>query len=159
MLTDFLHCLADLLCFLTDFFRFLTHIRSTRLLLVARRSHLILTNPLEMKKIILSCLLLLGSVSMVAQEYYDITQMRKLQTVQLAIANLYVDSVDFKKLTEDAIVGMLEKLDPHSQYSNPEETKKLNEPLEGNFEGIGHCVLGYADGPEPEAKPRKDNYV
>ena len=137
MLTDFLHSLADLLCILTDFFRFLTHIRSTRLLLVARRSHLILTNPLEMKKIILSCLLLLGSVSVVAQEYYDITQMRKLQTVQLAIANLYVDSVDFKKLTEDAIVGMLEKLDPHSQYSNPEETKKLNEPLEGNFEGIG----------------------
>jgi carboxyl-terminal processing protease len=38
---------------------------------------------------------------------------------------------------EDAIVGMLEKLDPHSEYSNPEETKSLNEPLEGNFDGIG----------------------
>ena len=32
---------------------------------------------------------------------------------------------------------MLDKLDPHSSYSNPEETKKMNEPLEGNFEGIG----------------------
>ena len=26
-------------------------------------------------------------------------------------------------------------------------------------EGIGHCILGYADGEEPEAAPRKDNYV
>ena len=27
------------------------------------------------------------------------------------------------------------------------------------YEGIGNCILGYADGPEPEAKPRKDDYV
>lgn len=27
------------------------------------------------------------------------------------------------------------------------------------WEGIGHCILGYADGPEPEAKPRKDDYI
>lgn len=31
--------------------------------------------------------------------------------------------------------------------------------IEGEYEGIGHCILGYADGPEPEAKPRKDSYV
>ena len=67
----------------------------------------------------------------------DIEQMRKLQYAQLAITNLYVDSVNQKKLVEDAINGMLEKLDPHSSYSDAEQTKKLNEPLEGNFEGIG----------------------
>lgn len=67
----------------------------------------------------------------------DIEQIRKLQYAQLAITNLYVDSVDQKKLVEDAINGMLEKLDPHSSYTNAEQTKKLNEPLEGNFEGIG----------------------
>lgn len=67
----------------------------------------------------------------------DVTQVRKLQTAQLAITSLYVDSVDQKKLVEDAINGMLSKLDPHSAYSNPEETRKMNEPLEGNFEGIG----------------------
>lgn len=67
----------------------------------------------------------------------DILQFRKLQIAQLAITNLYVDSVDQKKLVEDAINGILEKLDPHSSYTNAEETKKLNEPLEGNFEGIG----------------------
>lgn len=27
------------------------------------------------------------------------------------------------------------------------------------YEGIGHCILGYADGPEPAAKPRKEGYV
>lgn len=67
----------------------------------------------------------------------DVEQLRKLQYAQLAITNLYVDSVDQKKLTEDAIRGMLEKLDPHSSYTNPEETKAMNEPLQGNFEGIG----------------------
>ncbi|MBR4297544.1 MAG: S41 family peptidase [Bacteroidaceae bacterium] len=90
-----------------------------------------------MKKILFFSLFLLGTLFVSAQEIIDVMQLRKLQQAHLMITNLYVDSVDTKKLTEDAIVGMLEKLDPHSQYSNPEETKKLNEPLEGNFEGIG----------------------
>ena len=62
---------------------------------------------------------------------------RKLQIAEMAISNLYVDSVDEKKLVEDAIRGMLEELDPHSSYSTPEEVKAMNEPLQGNFEGIG----------------------
>lgn len=63
--------------------------------------------------------------------------LRKLQLAEFAIANLYVDKVDEVKLVEDAIRGMLEELDPHSAYSNAEEVKKMNEPLQGNFEGIG----------------------
>jgi carboxyl-terminal processing protease len=63
--------------------------------------------------------------------------MRKLQLAEVMINNLYVDSVDEKKLVEDAIRGMLEKLDPHSTYATPKEVKELNEPLNGNFEGIG----------------------
>lgn len=31
--------------------------------------------------------------------------------------------------------------------------------IEGDYEGIGHCVLGYIDGEEPKAMPRKENYV
>ena len=31
--------------------------------------------------------------------------------------------------------------------------------IEGNWEGIGHCILGYADGEEPAAAPRKDHRV
>ena len=41
------------------------------------------------------------------------------------------------EVVEDAIVGMLEKLDPHSTYTDPEETKEMTEPLQGNFDGIG----------------------
>jgi len=63
--------------------------------------------------------------------------LRKLQIAELAVNNLYVDSVDEKKLVEDAIRGMLEKLDPHSSYADAEEVKAMNEPLQGNFDGIG----------------------
>ncbi|MBQ2366427.1 MAG: PDZ domain-containing protein, partial [Bacteroidaceae bacterium] len=93
-----------------------------------------------MNKLFLSLLLVLPFVSANAQMRFDdklIEQVRKLQTAQLAISNLYVDSVDYEKVTEDAIRGMLKELDPHSSYTNATETKKLNEPLEGNFEGIG----------------------
>ena len=63
--------------------------------------------------------------------------LHKLQYAEVAIKNLYVDSVNEVKLVEDAIRGMLSKLDPHSSYSTPKEVAELNEPLNGNFEGIG----------------------
>lgn len=62
---------------------------------------------------------------------------RKLQLALYVISNLYVDSTSQTKLVEDAITGMLENLDPHSTYTNPEETKEMTEPLAGNFDGIG----------------------
>jgi nitroreductase len=42
-----------------------------------------------------------------------------------------------------------------------EEYKDLLKSLgiEGDYEGIGHCILGYSDGEEPAPAPRKDNYV
>ena len=42
-----------------------------------------------------------------------------------------------------------------------EEGKEILKSLgiEGDYEGIGHCVLGYADGPAPKAAPQKDSYV
>lgn len=63
--------------------------------------------------------------------------MQKLVMASFMINNFYVDSVDSKKLTEDAINGILSKLDPHSAYTNASDTKKFTEPLEGSFEGIG----------------------
>ena len=44
---------------------------------------------------------------------------------EFAIANLYVDEVNEGKLVEEAIVKMLEQLDPHSTYSDPEEVKRM----------------------------------
>ena len=63
--------------------------------------------------------------------------MRKLFIAESAIKGLYVDSVDENKLVEDGIRGMIEKLDPHSAYSTAKETKAMNEPLNGSFDGIG----------------------
>ena len=68
---------------------------------------------------------------------YGQSPARKLQLAEYAIANMYVDSVDEESVVEEAIRAMLAELDPHSTYSTPEEVRKLNEPLQGNFEGIG----------------------
>ncbi len=91
-------------------------------------------------KYILTLISALFAFSAYAQSNFgdiDFEQIKKLQMAQVAITSLYVDSVDQQKLAEDAINGMLSKLDPHSSYTNAKETKKINEPLSGNFEGIG----------------------
>lgn len=79
-------------------------------------------------------LILVGLISSKAQQW---NENNKLRIAEAAIAQLYVDSVNESKLVEDAIIGMLNGLDPHSQYTNAEETKELTEPLNGNFSGIG----------------------
>ncbi len=95
---------------------------------------------INMKKAVLMAVLIGGSLAGSAQFRInggDESPLRKLQFAEMAITNLYVDSVDEKKLAEDAIRGMLDKLDPHSSYMTPKEVKDANEPLSGNFEGIG----------------------
>jgi carboxyl-terminal processing protease len=54
-----------------------------------------------------------------------------------AISAHYVDTVNSVQLTEAAIVAMLKALDPHSQYIPKREVERVNEPLEGSFDGIG----------------------
>jgi len=49
----------------------------------------------------------------------------------------YMDDIDAGKLVEDAIIEVLNQLDPHSVYFTEEELNEANEPLEGNFEGVG----------------------
>ena len=53
------------------------------------------------------------------------------------IDNYYVDTVHQEKLVETAIIQLLKELDPHSSYLTKEEVEEMNEPLQGNFEGIG----------------------
>ena len=64
-------------------------------------------------------------------------QLRKLIYAQGAITQLYVDTVNISKLTEDAIRGMLTELDPHSTYTPAKDVEAMNEPLAGSFDGIG----------------------
>ena len=63
--------------------------------------------------------------------------MQKLLNAEYAISTLYVDSDNEDKLIEEAIKGMLESLDPHSTYTDAKETKELEEPLQGEFSGVG----------------------
>ncbi len=51
--------------------------------------------------------------------------------------NYYVDSIKTDKLVEEAIMYHLKQLDPHSTYISADDVQKMNEPLQGNFEGIG----------------------
>ena len=62
---------------------------------------------------------------------------QKLNYAEQIIEKFYVDTVNSNDIVEAGIVAMLKKLDPHSTYTNPEETRELTEPLQGNFSGIG----------------------
>ena len=57
-------------------------------------------------------------------------------TMQL-IKQAYVDTTNEARLVEKAIVETLKELDPHSVYISKKDVQKANDPLEGNFDGIG----------------------
>jgi carboxyl-terminal processing protease len=61
----------------------------------------------------------------------------KVNAVLNLIDDAYVDTISRNKLEEAAINRILENLDPHSIYIPAEELQAMNEPLEGNFSGIG----------------------
>jgi carboxyl-terminal processing protease len=61
----------------------------------------------------------------------------KVNSIIRIIEDNYVDSVSKKDLEEAAIPAILKKLDPHSIYIPAKDLKRANEPLQGNFEGIG----------------------
>lgn len=91
-----------------------------------------------MKKTALLLIVLASFTAMKAQKLnFGSQALQKLQIAEMAITGLYVDSVDDNRLVEDGIRGMLKQLDPHSTYTTAKETKALNEPLEGSFEGVG----------------------
>ncbi len=92
-------------------------------------------NGMLFQYIVVSILLITGSLSLNAQKFDK--DLQKLQLAYKLISTFYVDSTNDEKLVEDAIVGMLTKLDPHSVYISKEEVAKMNEPLDGSFEGIG----------------------
>ena len=61
----------------------------------------------------------------------------KIESLLYHINKMYVDSVNDEHLIDAAIVSMLEELDPHSIYIPREDLEDVNEPLKGNFEGVG----------------------
>ena len=93
----------------------------------------------KLSSIILPILItFLSLISLVSEGQEELQQNQiKFGRLLRLIDSYYVDTADVNKLTEKAIVHILGELDPHSAYISREEVEKMNEPLEGNFEGIG----------------------
>lgn len=60
-----------------------------------------------------------------------------LEQVTKLVENRYVDSIDFPAVQSAGIEAMLQQLDPYSTYIPAVDFEEVNQPLEGNFEGIG----------------------
>ena len=90
-------------------------------------------------RIIKISLLIFGcfTTSMLSAQDFTSLQQRKMLNVMSAISELYVDTINGEQLIESAIVSMLKELDPHSAYIPKKEVERVNEPLEGSFEGVG----------------------
>lgn len=63
--------------------------------------------------------------------------MNLVDKVFYLIENEYVDTVNIDKLQVDAVTSVIDKMDPHSEYFEPEILEEVNEDLQGSFEGIG----------------------
>jgi len=70
-------------------------------------------------------------------QYYKATPKDKVNSLLDFIEYQYVDTIDKKDLVEKTVTAMLQSLDPHSSYIPASEFAEVNEPLEGNFDGIG----------------------
>ncbi len=81
-------------------------------------------------------LLIVGLLIWQSDSFAQTYQQKMSQFLQL-LDRQYVETVNMDSLVEIGITKMLEELDPHSVYLTAEELRKANEPLEGNFEGIG----------------------
>jgi carboxyl-terminal processing protease len=88
-----------------------------------------------MKSFCATILLLSSSLFGTAQLTPNSSQ--KFDEVLTYVKLLYVDDVEQDKLTDAAIVAMLEELDPHSTFISKEEVNDANERINGNFVGIG----------------------
>ncbi len=64
-------------------------------------------------------------------------QIRRFWDVFQMVRSYYVEEVEAPKLVTGAIEGMLEQLDPHSVYIEPDKLKEINEQFQGSYEGIG----------------------
>ncbi len=106
----------------------------------AKILNLHIINTHLMKKLILTIMaaaVMLPLATKICGQQMQFSPNNKLRMAEQIIENYYVEDVDADSVVQEAIVAMLKTLDPHSSYSNPEETTELTQPLEGKFSGIG----------------------
>jgi len=88
------------------------------------------------------CSLILAGMSITASTAQTMSAeqekgIQKFNTLLSIVNYAYVDTVNNSQMVDNAIVAVLKELDPHSVYIPKDELQKMNEPLEGNFEGVG----------------------
>lgn len=93
--------------------------------------------------ILMGMILFAGGIELKAQDVQNSTM--KFGRLLRLIDSYYVDTTNVDDLTEKAIVEILRGLDPHSVYISKAEVEKMNEPLQGNFEGVGISFNVYHD--------------
>src|SRR5215216_7237187 len=72
--------------------------------------------------------------------YRQAARNRYAQTLTNALNTVsenYIDEVEPRVLFEGAIDGMIDKLDPYSAYTSPEEFNQFQQQMEGEFVGVG----------------------
>ena len=91
-----------------------------------------------MKKLIIiftSFLFIGGAFSQETQKQ-DADLMR-LYEAYTYIERMYVDSVDTKKISQAAIIGMIKELDPHTSFIPAEDVERADQSINGSFVGVG----------------------
>ena len=98
-------------------------------------------------RIIAACLLVTVAVACRAQSPLDTDVPKRMSKIDKSLNKYaqvlylmdryYIDSVNVEQIAERAVISAIRSLDPHSYYVSKEEYKSLNEPLAGNFEGVG----------------------
>ena len=89
-----------------------------------------------MKKIFCALTIVFTCLGAYAQQQ-PLDQGEKYRELLHLLDSYYTDTVNKEKLTDMAIVKVLEELDPHSSYILAKDLKRTDEPLVANFEGIG----------------------
>jgi carboxyl-terminal processing protease len=90
---------------------------------------------LRRRVIVLAAAVMLSMITADGQMFNENTF--KIGRLLGLVENFYVDSVNMTEITDKAIIELLRSLDPHSAYIPADEVEEANEPLQGNFEGIG----------------------
>lgn len=89
-------------------------------------------------RIILTAVLALGGSFIVSAQGNDpMGNVERFGRVMVYLHNNYIDTVNFRNITDNAIREVLESLDPHSVFIPKEEVESTNESLNGSFDGIG----------------------
>ncbi len=113
-----------------------------------------------MKRFVLSFLIFIfilwGSMNVIkAKEESTYMPLKEFSQVLDLVEKSYVRKVDKKELIEGAIKGMLQSLDPHSDYLNKDEFKEMQIETTGEFTGVG-IVITISNGKLTVVSPIED---